>query len=69
MQSKCISYPERVASAPQQANFCKLLFPSEGEWPGHNDPALLDLVPDDWVVVDGASRSLDPARRTHLPAG
>jgi ATP-dependent helicase YprA (DUF1998 family)/very-short-patch-repair endonuclease len=51
----------------EQAEATGLLYISEEPWPGPNDPNLLELVPDDWVVTDGAGRSLDAARRTRLP--
>lgn len=46
-----------------------LLFLSRGTWPAPTDPALLDQVPDDWVIVDGATRTFDKGRLTRLPAG
>lgn len=51
----------------EQADATGLLYLCTEPWPGPNDPALLDLVPDDWVITDRADRSLDPARRTRLP--
>lgn len=51
----------------EQAEATGLLYLCAEPWPGVNDPALLDLVPDDWIINDGANRSLDPARRTRLP--
>jgi ATP-dependent helicase YprA (DUF1998 family)/very-short-patch-repair endonuclease len=52
----------------EQAEATGLLYLCADPWPAVNDPALLDIVPDDWVITDGADRSLDPARRTRLPA-
>ena len=53
----------------EQADATGLLFLTNGHWPRPTDPALLDLLPDDWVVVDGANRSLDKARLSRLPVG
>ena len=41
----------------EQAEATGLLFLTDGDWPAPTDPALLDLVPDDWIVVDGNNRS------------
>jgi ATP-dependent helicase YprA (DUF1998 family)/very-short-patch-repair endonuclease len=51
----------------EQAEATGLLYISEQPWPGPNNPNLLELVPDDWVVTDGTDRSLDPARQSRLP--
>ena len=51
----------------EQAEATGLLLITDQPWPAPNDPALLDLVPDDWVVTSGASRVLDKARRSRLP--
>ena len=53
----------------EQADATGLLFLTDGDWPRPTDPALLDLLPDDWIVVDGANRSLDKARLSRLPIG
>jgi very-short-patch-repair endonuclease len=50
-----------------QAEATGLLFITDKPWPAPNDPDLLDLVPDDWVMTVGASRQLDKVRRPRLP--
>lgn len=45
-----------------------LLFLPEQPWPDAQDPALLDLVPEDWVVSGAGGRALDKARVSKLPA-
>lgn len=45
-----------------------LLFVMAQPWPDPSDPALLELVPDDWVVSSGTGQVLDKARLTRLPA-
>lgn len=45
-----------------------LLFVTKEPWPDPNDPALLELVPEDWVVSSGAGQVLDKARVSRLPA-
>ncbi|MDT7761662.1 MAG: hypothetical protein QOC63_1082, partial [Mycobacterium sp.] len=37
----------------EQAEATGLLLVTEKPWPSPNDPALLDLVPEDWVVETG----------------
>ncbi|TVT55315.1 DEAD/DEAH box helicase [Amycolatopsis rhizosphaerae] len=44
-----------------------LLIVLDVDWPDMSSPALLGLVPDDWVIESGNSRELDRARRTRLP--
>lgn len=45
-----------------------LLFLTEQPWPDPHDPALLDLVPEDWVVSGGGGgQALDKARIPRLP--
>ena len=44
-----------------------LLYITTEPWPSEGDPALLDHVPEDWIIDDGTQRTLDPARRTRLP--
>lgn len=44
-----------------------LLLLTEAPWPDPHDPALLDLVPEDWVVASGTGGVLDKARITKLP--
>ena len=44
-----------------------LLLLTEQPWPDPQDPALLDLVPEDWVVSSGSGQVLDKARITKLP--
>jgi ATP-dependent helicase YprA (DUF1998 family) len=45
-----------------------LLLLREIDWPT-SDEALLDLVPDEWIVGDGGPRRLVDDRRKRLPAG
>lgn len=45
-----------------------LLYITDKPWPDPTDPALLDLVPDDWVVSSASGQVLDKARVTRLPA-
>ena len=45
-----------------------LLFVRKEPWPDPSDPALLDLVPEDWVVSSGSGQVLDKARVSRLPA-
>ena len=52
----------------EQAEATGLLFLTDGDWPAPTDPALLDRIPDDWIVVDGNNRFLDKARLNRLPA-
>lgn len=51
----------------EQAEATGLLLVTEKPWPAPNDPALLKLVPEDWVIETGTSRVLDKGRRTRLP--
>lgn len=44
-----------------------LLLLTEKPWPGPHDPALLDLVPEDWVVPGRGGQVLDKARVSKLP--
>lgn len=44
-----------------------LLLLTETPWPDPQDPALLDLVPEDWVVTSGSGGVLDKARISKLP--
>jgi ATP-dependent helicase YprA (DUF1998 family) len=44
-----------------------LLFLTKEPWPDPSDPALLDLVPEDWVVSSGSGQVLDKARVPKLP--
>lgn len=52
----------------EQAEATGLLYLSDGDWPVPTDPALLDRVPDDWVIVDAGSRTFDKGRLSRLPA-
>ncbi|MGH3563172.1 MAG: DEAD/DEAH box helicase, partial [Mycobacterium sp.] len=45
-----------------------LLYITDTPWPDPTDPALLALVPDDWVVSTGSGQMLDKARVSKLPA-
>ncbi|WP_326603457.1 DEAD/DEAH box helicase [Rhodococcus sp. PD04] len=51
----------------EQAEATGLLLVTDKPWPAPNDPTLLDLVPEDWVIEAGTSRVLDKARRSRLP--
>jgi hypothetical protein len=53
----------------EQPDATGLLFLPEDDWPQPSDPALLDLVPDDWVIADGNTPTLDKTRLTRLPIG
>ncbi|MDQ1247200.1 MAG: hypothetical protein QG597_1570 [Actinomycetota bacterium] len=44
-----------------------LLLVTEAPWPDPQDPALLDLIPEDWVVSSGSGQVIDKARITKLP--
>ncbi len=44
-----------------------LLYLTDEPWPDHRDPAVLDLVPEDWVVPSGSGQVLDRARISKLP--
>ena len=44
-----------------------LLLVTKDPWPDPRDPALLDLVPEDWVVSGGSGQVLDTARTNKLP--
>ncbi len=44
-----------------------LLFLTDEPWPDHNDPKLLDLLPEDWAVPSGSGPVLDKARIPKLP--
>ncbi|MCV7195926.1 DEAD/DEAH box helicase [Mycobacterium angelicum] len=44
-----------------------LLLLTEVPWPDPQDPALLELVPEDWVVGSGSGGVLDKARIPKLP--
>jgi len=50
-----------------QADATGLLLLTKTPWPTPHDPAVLDLVPTDWVVDSTGSRSLDKARVNKLP--
>jgi ATP-dependent helicase YprA (DUF1998 family) len=52
----------------EQAEATGLLYLSDGEWPAPTDPALLDRIPDDWVIADAGSRTFDKGRLNRLPA-
>lgn len=45
-----------------------LLYVMDKPWPDPTDPALLELVPDDWVLSSGAGSVLDKARLPKLPS-
>ncbi|CAG7637144.1 DEAD/DEAH box helicase [Rhodococcus opacus] len=51
----------------EQAEATGLLLVTDQPWPSPNDPSLLELVPEDWVIESGGSRVLDKGRRTRLP--
>ncbi|ORV66621.1 DEAD/DEAH box helicase [Mycobacterium gastri] len=44
-----------------------LLLLTEKPWPDPHDPALLELVPEDWLVSSGSGQVLDNARIPKLP--
>ena len=44
-----------------------LLLITDTDWPSEADPALLELVPEDWIIDNGGVADLDKARRTRLP--
>jgi ADP-ribose pyrophosphatase YjhB (NUDIX family) len=46
-----------------------LLLITGADWPDPSSDALLDLVPEDWIIDGANSRSLDKGRRTRLPQG
>jgi len=46
-----------------------LLLITGTDWPDESSEALLELVPEDWVIEAGGGRSLDKARRPRLPRG
>ncbi len=52
----------------EQAEATGLLYLCEEDWPAPTNPALLDRIPDDWVIVDGGNRTFDKGRQTRLPA-
>jgi hypothetical protein len=53
----------------EQAEATGLMYLSDGDWPNPTDPALLDRIPDDWVIADGGSRTFDKGGRlSRLPA-
>lgn len=51
----------------EQPDATGLLYVTDQPWPDPTDPALLELVPDDWAVSAGAGQALDPARLNKLP--
>lgn len=51
----------------EQAGTEGLLLVTGTAWPHEDDPRLLELVPDEWVIDDDGQRTLDPARRPRLP--
>lgn len=51
----------------EQAEATGLLFITDDPWPTPTDPAIVDLVPEDWVIETGGLRVLDKGRRTRLP--
>lgn len=56
------------AGVGDQPDATGLLYVSDKPWPDPTDPALLELVPDDWVVSSPAGQALDSARLNKLPA-
>ena len=46
-----------------------LLLITDVDWPEEPSDALLELVPEDWVIEVGGRRELDKARRPRLPRG
>lgn len=56
------------AGAGEQPEATGLLYVTDAPWPDPTDPALLELVPDDWAVASGAGQVLDPGRLNKLPA-
>lgn len=46
-----------------------LLLITDADWPDESSEALLELVPEDWVIEAGGRRELDSARRPRLPRG
>ena len=53
----------------EQPKATGLLYLTTADWPEVNDPALLDLLPDDFIIADGNTRVLDKARLNRLPIG
>lgn len=53
----------------EQAEATGLLLITDAPWPDMHDPALRELVPDDWIIETAGTRTLDKARRTRLPRG
>jgi ATP-dependent helicase YprA (DUF1998 family)/very-short-patch-repair endonuclease len=53
----------------EQADATGLLFLADAPWPSPTDPSVLDLLPEDWIIVDGENRSLDKTRVNRLPVG
>ena len=56
-------------SADSTAEATGLLLISDTDWPDPSSDALLDLVPEDWIIESAGVPSLDKARRTRLPQG
>ncbi len=54
-------------SRSEPAEATGLLLLPNGAWPEPTDPAVFDLVPEDWVVVEGGKRTLDKSRLNRLP--
>ncbi|MCW2903190.1 MAG: box helicase, partial [Streptosporangiaceae bacterium] len=46
-----------------------LLLITDAGWPDPSSEALLDLVPEDWIIEAGGTRKLDKARLPRLPQG
>lgn len=53
----------------EQAEATGLLLITDQPWPDVHDPALLQLVPEDWIIETAGTLTLDKARRTRLPVG
>ncbi len=51
----------------EQAAATGLLYLTKGDWPAPTDPALIELIPDDWVIADGGNRTFDKGRLNRLP--
>lgn len=54
-------------SRGEPAEATGLLFLPDGSWPEPSNPAFLDVVPEDWVVVDSGKRTLDKSRLNRVP--
>ncbi|TCC29718.1 DEAD/DEAH box helicase [Kribbella speibonae] len=53
----------------ESADSAGLLLITDTDWPDPASDALLNVVPDDWIIETSGSRAFDKARRTRLPQG